>query len=103
MIQFFYPLRGLDGPLTKLQDSIDAAFKRLLKLVPIADGVLLESVTVSATATEVAHGLGRVPRGFLLIKSTVPLTVYQASPSAFPDSNLRLTASGTDVVSLWVF
>lgn len=103
MIQLFFPVRGLDDKLLRLQDAVDAAFKKLQSLASILDGRLLENVVVTTTATEVPHGLGREPRGWLVVRSSVALSVYEAAPSAYPTLNLRLTATGTDVVSLWVF
>lgn len=102
-MQVFFPLRGLEDKLLKLQDSIDSAFRKLFSLVPILDGRLLENVVLTTTAVEVPHGLGRKPRGWILVKSGVSIIVYQTSESAYPELNLRLTASGTDVVSIWVF
>jgi hypothetical protein len=102
-MQVFFPLRGLEDKLLKLQDAVDAGFRKLFSLVPILDGKLLDNVVVTTTPVEVPHGLGRRPRGWLVVKSNVSVIVYQASESAYPELNLRLTASGTDVVSIWVF
>ena len=99
----FFPVRGLEDKLLRLQDAIDAAFRKLLSIARIADGRLLENVVVTTAATEVPHGLGREPRGWIVVRSSVALSVYEAAPSDYPTLNLRLTATGTDVVSLWVF
>lgn len=66
----------------------------------IIDGELLEGVTLSATGKLVAHKLGRLPTGYLVVKRDAPAVVYGAS---FDIQNMSLTATGDVTVSLWVF
>jgi len=57
---------------------------------------------VSATAKDIAHGLGKPYTGYFLIGSDTPISV--ASPGGEDKSKfVRIEASGPATVTLWVF
>ena len=69
---------------------------------PLLDGVLLEDIDVTTTATAFSHGLGREPRGYIIVKANASVTIY-VTTSTTPKTTLKLTGSGTATISLWVF
>ena len=108
MLPNFTPIRPPDQPeLVRAQDNISAAMARVVAC-PILDGVLIEDVVIT-TSVNVAHGLGRAWRGYLITKKNTNANVYSPTASnTSPAALLPLTASlGTGVanvtVSLWVF
>ena len=88
-----------------LQDAVQAA-QRNANTVPWSDGKLIKDVAVGAFAYNLlAHGLGRVPAGFIVVKvigSNAVVVNTQADITA--DTINLFNNSGTNsVVDLWVF
>jgi hypothetical protein len=69
---------------------------------PLLDGNLLKDIAVSVTATEFAHGLGRKPQGYIVVKASTGVTLSD-SASLTPNTTIKLTASASSTVSIWVF
>lgn len=98
----FVRIKTDDAELNKLQDRLEEYF-RSFDFSSILDGHLLEDVAlVNGSTTTVPHGLGRVPKGLILVKSD-PFTDVQEDSEA--DRNfLYLQATTADsTISLWVF
>lgn len=89
----------VDRVLTHVQE---AARDSQAKMVAggIMDGRLLEGVSLSTTASAVAHGLGRRPRGWLVVDNDSGVTVYRTE---WDSRTMTLTASATCTASIWVF
>lgn len=68
--------------------------------VPLLDGVLLEDIDVSTTATWFTHGLGRTPRGWIVVKKEATVDIWQTGSST---SRIQLDADASATVSIWVF
>ena len=71
----------------------------------IIDGVILEDIALnSSTFTTIEHKLGRKPRGYLVIRKSAAQTVYEEAGD-YDNRKLfiKLRASGTVTVNLWVF
>jgi len=79
-----------------------AEFTQQLTNNPLLDGVLLEGLSVSTSATDFAHGLGRAPRGYFVVKASAAAAVFDTT-SVTPTTTLKLTSSATATISLWVF
>lgn len=94
-------LQVADEDLRKVQDRILSVLNPLAK-VPILDGVLVTGVSVSATAVDVAHGLQRLPLGYIVVGLSADARVWEtrANRSA---TRITLTASAAATVDLWVF
>ena len=95
-------LRTQDAELQQLQDNVYEVV-RTWEVVPLLQGLLIEDVILGATATDVAHGLGRRPRGWIVTRRNGTATIYEPSAAALPDRFLKLQATATIVCSLWVF
>jgi hypothetical protein len=108
-------LSGLDQNTQFLQRNLQNAVNPVL-VTPILDGNLLMAQKIQPDPTDTAgikgvltvgHGLGRTPKGYLVVASTAaysqPYSV--TSEQLLPDQQLYLhflTGAGA-VISLWVF
>lgn len=66
------------------------------------DGRLIEDVDLTTTAVDVEHGLGRTVRGFIIVNKDANADVWRTD-SSNESKFIKLDASGTVTVSLWVF
>lgn len=74
---------------------------KILEDNPLLDGRLLEDIDLNAAAnTNINHGLGRVPRGWVLTDQSAAATVYRV---AWTNTTLTLLASAASTVDIWVF
>lgn len=100
-IKDFKRISTQDETTNRLQGNIQEFFKQLTSN-PLLDGNLIEDVAVSTTAVEVNHGLGREPVGYITVKADANVTIYDTT-STTPKVTLKLTASATATVSLYIF
>jgi len=93
--------------------NVQDAFDRLFARVPILNGQLLASevsttgevtdgVALSATAKLVAHGLGRPPRGWLIVRS-FGANAADVRETARDARTITLVAASACTVYLWVW
>ena len=94
-------INSKDYELSKVQRNT-AAFAQQLIGNPILDGNLLEDLAVTTTATDFSHGLGRKPLGYILVKASAGVTLFDTE-STTPNVTLKLTASASSTISIWVF
>ena len=97
----FKKLNIKDFETNQLQNNV-AEFLNQVTSKSILDGRILENVAVSTTATEIAHGLGRKPLGYIIVKSNAHVTIYDTT-STTPTVTIKLTASATATINLWIF
>ena len=97
-----------DFPMSRVfnnaQDHIESVLNPVLNSA-IIDGIILEDVDlVSGSFTSVEHKLGRKPRGYLVIRKSAAETVYE-NAGDYDNRKLfmKLRASGSVTVNLWVF
>lgn len=76
------PVRGESGQLAHLTHP---AF--------VARAPLHFRFTAAGTDVSVAHGLGRVPEGWVVVRSSAGVSVYD-SPTPSPEDSLILRATG---------
>ena len=88
--------------LIDLQEDLFNVLAPLTKN-PLLDGVLLEDISISTTATAFPHKLGRKWRGAILTKLSANVTVWY--PTALQDETKFITidASGSATASFWIF
>jgi hypothetical protein len=97
-----------DFPMARVfnnaQDHVESVINPVLAAA-IIDGIILEDIDlVSGSFTSIEHKLGRKPRGYLVIRKSAAQTVYEEVGDY--DSRklfLKLRASGSVTVNLWVF
>jgi hypothetical protein len=66
----------------------------------------LVTATLTTTASPIAHNLGYIYRGVLVVKKTASVDVYEDSAATNPDARryaMLRTASGTQTVTLMFF
>ena len=97
-----------DFPMARVfnsaQDHVESVIDPVLNSA-IIDGVIVEDVDlVVGSFTSVEHKLGRKPRGYLVIRKSAAQTVYE-DVGDYDNRKLfiKLRASGTVTVNLWVF
>ncbi len=102
MIPAFRKIKTLISDLQNLQNSLAVVFDAITSK-QILDGLLLTNISLTGSATtSVAHGLGKEPRGWIIVGRNAASDVYEvASPT--PNAILNLAASADVVVNLWVF
>lgn len=92
-----------DKELDKVQTNIEEVFDKL-SLLEILNGKFIENVSVSTTAALVPHRLRRAVKGYFLVKSDAGVILYdQESTNVNKTLFLKLIASGSATVSIWVF
>ena len=97
------PAPALRGLAPDVQRANDALASRVddIAASPIVPGVLREDVAVGTSDTQVAHGLGRMPRGWFLVSPAADARVWQTADASATLLTLRASAAVT--TSLWVF
>ena len=96
-------------PLLQLGEfKLDQMQKNIVGLVnnitknPFLDGVLIQNVDLSATQKAVPHKLNRAYVGFFITNINANANVW-VSASDDKAAFIKLTASGTCIVDIWVF
>jgi hypothetical protein len=97
-----------DFPMARVfntaQDHVESVINPVLASA-IIDGVVLEDIDLVSTGfTSIEHKLGRKPRGYLVIRKSAAETVYEDAGD-YDNRKLfmKLRASGSVTVNLWVF
>jgi hypothetical protein len=69
---------------------------------PLLMGQRIDGITLGAgAATNVAHGLGRVPEGWVVVDKDAAVSVYRDGTATA--AVLPLRASGATDVDVWIF
>lgn len=75
-----------------------------LSRTEIMQGQLVVDVDIATTSTQVAHRLGRIPKGFLVVDLTADSRIYRdTAVTTERTTYLYLKATTATTVSLWVF
>lgn len=91
-----------DELTNRVQASVEGALAQI-KAGIFDDAEVISNVTLlGASGTIVPHGLGRKPRGYLIIGASLSASVYD-SPSPAPTKVLKLHTDANVVVTLLVF
>lgn len=92
-----------DRNINQLQQNIQQALHPLLAS-PLANGVLLEDVSLLAGPNVINHTLGRILRGWFVTRLQGAAQVYDAQEAnLFQSKTLALVSSANVVVDLFVF
>jgi hypothetical protein len=89
----------------KLQDNLADEIRRI-ENIPLLNGNIVRNISFlgTGTDTQVNHGLGREPIGWILIESTVDLSVYKSSTVNNLKDKLILFRSNTaSTGSIYIF
>jgi hypothetical protein len=95
------PQFDMASDLNQAQLRIKRVFNTLLR-VPLLDGRLISGIQLSAgVQTPVAHGLGRLPLGYLVVGRDAALVPFE--PATRDELYLYLESAVGGSLSLWVF
>lgn len=98
--------RTPDFDLTQIQTNVAEAFRALSKSVPFLDGALVGPVTLTTAPLAVAHRLGRVARGAIILRCAGPGVIGQMMTDGADalTITLRQSAGGSAAAfTLWVW
>ena len=84
----------------RTQDATSEAFRLLQSQNPVLESQTLQ-VSLSATPLQIAHRLGRVPVGYLVVDRDADRNVWTSA--AATDRFLTLVSSGSVTVKLFIF
>jgi hypothetical protein len=68
--------------------------------LPLVDGQLFEEVDATTAGTSVVHGLGRTPKGAIVVRADTAATYVL---DEFNKTSFDITSSAASTVNLWVF
>lgn len=86
--------------LMALQDNV-SGWTEQLRNQAILPGRLIENQIIETTNTDLSHGLGKELTGWVIVRSNADARIWE--PTGATSGILRLRASATVTVSLWVF
>jgi hypothetical protein len=102
MIPPFRKVQVKEIDVQRLQDAIANVFNTILKK-QIIDGQLINNILITGgSPLSVNHGLGTLPRGFIVVNKNAQSDVWQTI-STTPNSTMILNANNTVTISVWVF
>jgi len=91
-----------DRVIEELQDNAEPIMQKVQDAF-LLDGVLITKQTIDG-ATVIRHGLGRAPKGFIVIRRRGNAVVYDDQDSnKNATKTLTLNAASSVEVDLWVF
>ena len=88
-----------DVALSRMEQNVQE-WANQVSGIPILDGVLLTDLDVSTTATWFAHGLGRQPRGWMVVDKNADARIWRTD---WNSTRIQLDASSAANISIWVF
>lgn len=89
----------LGGVQSLLQHNTERGLRELPGNL-LLQGRLLEDVEITTGTAKVAHGLGRRPRGWLIVDQDASATIWRTE---WDDKFIGFDASATVLVKIWVF
>lgn len=92
-------VREVDIAIARVQEAARDSLQRVID-AGTASGRNVKDVAIGTTATQIAHGLGRTPRGWWITDASVGATVYK---TAADSRTITLIASSAGTFSVWVF
>lgn len=89
--------------LDKFQTNVDQVLTSISSR-RIIDGILLRDIVLTTSALLVPHLLGHPIDGYIVVKSNANAVVYDdEATNTIKDRFIKLLASATVTVTLWVF
>lgn len=102
MIPKFRAIRTVVKDIQRLQDALSKVFNSI-ETKQILDGRLISNISLlSASTTEINHGLGKPIRGWVVVGKNANANIY-SSASDTPNATLILNTTADVTISLWVF
>lgn len=101
-MNLFSPLNVADKDLDRVQERIGDAFDKVARnFIDVSHTV--QVALNNASDTQVFHGLGRVPRGWIVVWATAAASPYEGAASTNYASFVNLRASAAATLTLVFF
>lgn len=91
-----------DEALNRVQDRIKQVTDALVAN-QLLEGRLLTVTLTAGAFTRVAHGLGRPPTGYIIVRRNANAVIWDQPNGTDSGAFLQLQPSATVTVTLWVF
>jgi len=102
-INKFERIAKTDEKLAAVQDSIEEILDNISS-IEILNGRVVENVLLtSGIDNKVAHGLGRIPIGYVVIRQSADARIWNYGFTGFDDRFITLQSSTNVYAYLWVF
>lgn len=90
--------------IKQVQENVDQALTPIIKC-PIIDGNLVTNVSlVVSKSNEILHGLGRKPRGFMIVRKRADSRIWDLQDTnPQPSRTFSLACSHNVTVDIWFF
>ena len=101
----FKKLFTKDDELRRVQEEVALGFAQVDRN-PSLNGVILSSVVLAGASadTKIDHGLGRSPRGFVILSKNATADVWTSTTTnARPELTLIVKSSAAVTVTVWIF
>lgn len=103
MIPPFRRTQTTDPAIRQLQDATERTVNSIAGR-RIVDGVLIEDIELSSGDNTIEHKLGRILRGYIVVRRSAACDVYdKQDTNDLDDKTLILNSSAAATVALWVF
>ena len=103
VLKDFKKVKLEDHALTQLQNNV-AGFTGQLVSNPLLSGVLLTGISIINGVTSISHGLGRPPQGYIVVRSTAAVSVWDVVVNqTTPNATLQLSANAAATISIYIF
>lgn len=96
-------IQHTDETVNRIQRAIIEPLQFLMRLPTNAAQVMRAGLQLSTGDTRVAHGLGRTPQGWFVVRNNANTTIWEATASTDPKTFLNLRASGACTVTVIFF
>lgn len=94
---------SVKDPTDVFQRDARRVFQGIAKQ-PLTDARLIKDVAIGTASTKVAHGLGRIPSGWLVVDTTADSRVFRdATATSELNSFLHLRATTAGTFTILVF
>tara|TARA_Y100000310_G_C20459900_1_gene704836 strand:+ start:209 stop:517 length:309 start_codon:yes stop_codon:yes gene_type:complete len=92
-----------DPEIEELQDNAEPIMRQVENAFSLG-GVLLKNKTIATEATDINHGLGRAPQGFVIVRQRADARVWDLQDDNNNSTkSLTLIASAEVDVDVWIF
>lgn len=98
----FTQLHTGNSAVDRVQTNLAKTLRPILQN-PMVDGVHKRDISLSTTATDIEHGLGRRPEGFVITKQNAAASIYEPTAATIPDRLIVLQASATVTADIFFF
>jgi hypothetical protein len=105
-VRWLPPILARVAAFADVDRAIRSLSERISQItgVGIINGRLVEEQALTTAFTTITHGLGRMPKGVLVVKNDLTATLSLIRTQEFTSTTFDIRSySGSITVSLWIF